>query len=247
MGDRNQADGTLRVLTANLYGERLDLEGFRVLLKDLDADVVLVQELSFRAADVLAEFLPHGLLVPAHGYDGRGLALKAPGHPQILPMAFRDGLIARLGPPAWPGSVEIVNIHMANPIVWPPWASLRLRRRQLDALMAHVSRPGVRLVGGDFNASPAWPVYRRLAAHLDDAAKLWAKQQVRDRFARGAQHLVPQECCASIMCLWRSSNRSTFGWWPCPDRITAVSWSTSGWGRSRTSGSPPHSVGGLTP
>jgi endonuclease/exonuclease/phosphatase (EEP) superfamily protein YafD len=177
MGDRNQADGTLRVLTANLYGERLDLEGFRVLLKDLDPDVVLVQELSFRAADVLAEFLPHGLLVPAHGYDGRGLALKAPGHLQILPIAYRDGLIARLGPPAWRGSVEIVNIHMANPIAWPPWASLRLRRRQLDALMAHVSRPAVRLVGGDFNASPAWPLYRRLAAHLDDAAKLWAKQQ----------------------------------------------------------------------
>ena len=177
MGDWGRADRNLRVLTANLYGERLDLEGFRVLLKDLEPDVVLAQELSFRAADVLAEFLPHGLLVPAPGYDGRGLALKAPGHLQILPMAYRDGLIARLGPPAWPGSVEIVNIHMANPIVWPPWASLRLRRQQLDALMAHVAKPAVRLVAGDFNASPAWPVYRRLAAHLDDAAKLSAKRQ----------------------------------------------------------------------
>lgn len=177
MGDRNRVDGTLRVLTANLYGERLELEGFRVLLKDLDPDVVLAQELSFRAADVLAEFLPHGLLVPAHGSDGRGLALKAPGPLQILPMAYRDGLIARLGPPAWPGSVEIVNIHMANPIVWPPWASVRLRRQQLDALMAHLARPAVRLVGGDFNASPAWPVYRRLASRLDDAAKLLAVQQ----------------------------------------------------------------------
>ena len=177
MGDSSQADGTLRVLTANLYGERLDLERFRVLLKDHDPDVVLVQELSFRAADVLAEFLPHGLLVPDHGYDGRGLALRAPGHLQILPMASRDGLRARLGPPAWPGSVEIVNVHLANPIVWPPWASLRLRRRQLDALMAHISGPAVRLVGGDFNASPAWPVYRRLTAHLDDAAKLLAKQK----------------------------------------------------------------------
>lgn len=177
MGDWSQTDGSLRVLTANLYGERLDLERFRELLKDLDPDVVLVQELSFRAANVLAEFLPHGMLVPAPGYEGRGLALRAPGHMQILPMAYRDGLIARLGPPAWPASVEIVNVHMANPIVWPPWASLRLRSQQLEALMAHVSKPAVRLVAGDFNASPSWPVYRRLAAHLDDAAKLVAKQQ----------------------------------------------------------------------
>ena len=177
MGDWSQTDGSLRVLTANLYGERLDLKRFRELLKDLDPDVVLVQELSFRAANVLTESLPHGMLVPAPGYEGRGLALRAPGHMQILPMAYRDGLIARLGPPAWPASVEIVNVHMANPIVWPPWASLRLRSQQLEALITHVAAPAVRVVAGDFNASPAWPVYRRVASRLDDAAKLFAKQQ----------------------------------------------------------------------
>lgn len=176
MGDWSQIDGSLRVLTANLYGDRLDLEGFRELLKDLDPDVVLVQELSCRAADVLGEFLPHGMLVPAPGYEGRGLALRAPGQMQILPMAYRDGLIARLGPPAWPAPVEIVNVHMANPIVWPPWASLRLRSQQLEALMAHLATPAVRLVAGDFNASPVWPVYRRLAHRVDDAVKLHAKQ-----------------------------------------------------------------------
>jgi endonuclease/exonuclease/phosphatase (EEP) superfamily protein YafD len=94
-----------------------------------------------------------------------------------LPMAHRDGLIARLEPPAWPGSLEIVNVHIANPIMWPPWQSLRLRRQQLDVLMAHVAPAGPRLIAGDFNASPAWPVYRRLARRLDDAALLVAKQQ----------------------------------------------------------------------
>jgi endonuclease/exonuclease/phosphatase family metal-dependent hydrolase len=177
MSEIDQTDRTLRVLTANLYAERLDLDGFRLLLKDLNPDVAVVQELSFAAADVLAEFLPHGLLIPEDGHDGRGLALKAPADLQLLPMAYRDGLIAILDPPDWPGSVEIVNVHMANPILWPPWASLRLRRQQLDALMAHLAEPAVRLVAGDFNASPAWPVYRRLAAHLDDAAMLLAKQQ----------------------------------------------------------------------
>lgn len=167
MGEERRS---LRVLTANLYAHRLDVKGFRTVLKDLDPDVAAVQELSFQAAEVLAGFLPHGLLVPAHGYGGRGLALKAPAQTELLPMAFRDGLIARLESPLWPGSMEIVNVHMANPIVWPPWRSVALRRRQLDSLLAHINTPRIRLIVGDFNASPTWPVYRRLAARLEDAA-----------------------------------------------------------------------------
>lgn len=175
MRGRNRTDQTFRVLTANLYANRLDLPGFRSLLKELDPDVVAVQELSIPAAEVLAEVLPHGLLVPEAGHDGRGLALKRSARVKALPMAYRDGLIARLEPPDWPGSLEIVNIHMVNPIAWPPWASVRLRRQQLDALLSHVETPGVRLVAGDFNASPAWPVYRHLVARLDDAAVVLAK------------------------------------------------------------------------
>lgn len=161
---------SLRVLTANLYAHRLDVEGFRTVLKDLAPDVAVVQELSFRAAEVLAGFLPHGLLVPADGYGGRGLALKAPAQTEPLPMAFRDGLIARLESPVWPGPLEIVNVHMANPIIWPPWRSVGLRQRQLESLLAHITTPRTRLIAGDFNASPIWPVYRRVAARLEDAA-----------------------------------------------------------------------------
>lgn len=170
MSGRDQTDRTLRVLTANLYADRLDVEGFRRLLEDLDPDIAVVQELSFGAADMLGKILPHGLLVPEDGHDGRGLALKAPAHIELMPMAYRDGLIARLEEPGWPGPLEIVNLHMANPILWPPWEAVRLRRQQLGALVAHLATPAVRLVAGDFNASPAWPVYRRLAAKLDDAA-----------------------------------------------------------------------------
>ncbi len=126
---------------------------------------------------MLAEVLPHGLLVPEAGHDGRGLALKRSAQVKVLPMAHRDGLMARLEPPEWPVSLEVVNVHMVNPIAWPPWASARLRRQQLDALLAHVETPAVRLVAGDFNASPAWPVYRRLAARLDDAAVLLAEER----------------------------------------------------------------------
>jgi len=176
MSESHQTGRTVRVLTANLYANRLDVAGFEKLVKDLDPDVALVQELSFAAAEALGSVLPYGMLVPEVGHDGRGLALRAAARIERLPMAYRDGLIARLEPPEWPGSLEIINIHMANPIMWPPWQSVQLRRRQLDVLMAHLASPRIRLVAGDFNASPAWPVYRRLAGRLDDAAVLVARE-----------------------------------------------------------------------
>ena len=177
MSSKHHSTGILRVLTANLYAERLDVEGFRDLLKSADPDVAVVQELSLEAAEVLGGIMPYGLLVPEKGHDGRGLALKAPADVEVLPMAYRDALVARLEPPTWPGPVEIVNVHMANPIMWPPWRSVRTRGRQLDALMAHLASSGTRLVAGDFNASPVWPVYRRLAGRLEDTAVSVAKQR----------------------------------------------------------------------
>jgi endonuclease/exonuclease/phosphatase (EEP) superfamily protein YafD len=211
----NQADRTLRVLTANLYGDRLSLSGFRNLLQEVDPDVAAVQELSWGAADVLAEFLPHGLLVPEQGHDGRGLALKAPAHMQLLPMAYRDGLLARLEPPGWPGSLEIVNIHMANPIDWPPWGSVRLRSQQLDVLMAHLASPAVRLVAGDFNASPAWPVYRRIVARLEDAVLLAA----RERGERPARTWGPTQGAPRLL---RIDHVFTEGLRPLDSRVVTV-------------------------
>ena len=161
---------TVRVLTANLLADRLQVGAFRNLLDALRPDVVLVQELGLEAAGVLGEVLPFGILNPESGSNGRGIALRAPADTDVLPMAHRDALIARVGPPEWPGSLEIINVHMTNPIMWPPWRSIRARGRQLRSLLAHVSSPGRRLVAGDFNASPAWPVYRRVVGRLDDAA-----------------------------------------------------------------------------
>lgn len=172
-------DPILRVLTANLFGDRLHVDRFRKLLEEQAPDVVLAQELSFEAAEVLAEALPHGMLLPEAGTDGRGMALRAPAEFELLPMVHRDALVARLAVPDWPGSLEIINVHMANPIMWPPWRSIRARGRQLDSLLGHVSIPERRLVAGDFNASPAWPVYRRMVGQLEDAAVVVARHRGR--------------------------------------------------------------------
>lgn len=167
----SQTRRTLRVLTANLFADRLDVQGFRGVLEEVKPDVAVVQELSFEAAEVLAEVLPHGMLNPALNTLGQGVALRSPGAVR----RYRRTLIAELRPPDWPDSVEILNVHMPNPIMWPPWRSVRARGRLLDSLLRYMASPGRRLVAGDFNASPAWPVYRQMARRLEDAALMVAR------------------------------------------------------------------------
>lgn len=175
----NDHDRTVRVLTANLYAHHIDLGGLRELLEGSDPDVALVQELSGPAAEVLSERFSNGLLHPAKHHGGMGLALRRPAPVERLPLPYRDGQIGRLGPPEWPGPLEVINVHMANPVAWPPQRTVRRRRRQLGALMATVDPPRARIVAGDFNASPAWGVYRRLAGRFGDAARVVAAAQGR--------------------------------------------------------------------
>ena len=82
---------------------------------------------------------------------------------------------ARLDPKEWPGLAEplcIWNAHVCAPHCFPVLRSLAIRRHQLKELLGHLrARDPRRLVlAGDFNATPAWPLYRLLAEELRDAA-----------------------------------------------------------------------------
>ncbi len=172
----------MRVLTANLWSERGDVGIFGDLVTALAADIVAVQELGYAAAAVLADLLPHGLLLSEAGTSGKGLALRFPGKVGGVPMPLRAGIAARLDPGEWPNltrELEVINVHMASPILWPIRRSVAYRRGQLAALLEHVSAPAPRLVVGDFNASPVWPLYRRMAARMDDAVAEAARGQGR--------------------------------------------------------------------
>jgi endonuclease/exonuclease/phosphatase (EEP) superfamily protein YafD len=60
---------------------------------------------------------------------------------------------------------------MRNAVAFPWWRSVRLRREQLAALFAWADAnvgAGSFVLAGDMNASPAWPVYRRLAERWED-------------------------------------------------------------------------------
>jgi endonuclease/exonuclease/phosphatase family metal-dependent hydrolase len=168
----------LRIVSANLRLGQADARAFAELVRELDAAVVAVQELGPRQAEALAALLPHGKLEPTPDGRGLGVALRHPGAVESLALPHRTAHVARLAPESWPGlaaRVEILNVHLANPVMGIP-AVWRERRGQVDGLAAYLDGAEAlpRALVGDLNSTPLWPAYRRLALGFDDAAELAA-------------------------------------------------------------------------
>jgi endonuclease/exonuclease/phosphatase (EEP) superfamily protein YafD len=172
----------LRLISANLRHGRADPGAFAELVRCEDASVVVVQELGPRLADTLGALLPHGKLEPTPDGMGMGVALRRPATVQRLPLPHRDARVARLEPEEWPElreRVEIMNVHIAAPHTGVP-RSWQHRRGQVAGLASYLATAeGPRALVGDLNATPVWPVYRRLAALLDDAALRVAAREGR--------------------------------------------------------------------
>jgi endonuclease/exonuclease/phosphatase (EEP) superfamily protein YafD len=170
MGSRTSS---LRILTANLRHEYVDAGAFGEILDAADADVVAVQELSHPAAAHLeARYRHHDLRCSAER-EGIGIAVRHPARFQSLDLGGRLALRARLDPESWPGlgdGLDVVTLHLANPVAWPPWRMVRSRRRQVGALRSAVDGLPQVVVVGDCNASPLWPAYRRIREFLGDGA-----------------------------------------------------------------------------
>jgi endonuclease/exonuclease/phosphatase family metal-dependent hydrolase len=139
------------------------------VLEIIDPDVFVVQELGHKTADVIASRFPHHDLRPDLDSKGRGIASRLPAQFGEIPLPWRPGTWASVEH----GSAGFLvgNIHFRNPIVFPWWRSARIRRGQLAALLAWAEdevgdEPFV--LAGDMNASPSWPIYRRLAQRWED-------------------------------------------------------------------------------
>ncbi len=162
----------LRLLTCNLYNWNAKPDALAAVLETTTPDVVVAQELAPNAANVLTSALPYGHLEPAWDSTGVGIALRYPGEVRPFPMQLRDGLSTVLDPAHWPalrGALEVVTVHLANPIDRPFRSSWKLRRSQVASIVGHVARMTDPLVvAGDLNATPVWPVYRRLTRVMRD-------------------------------------------------------------------------------
>ena len=174
--------GTLRILTANLFNGRTDPDVFAEIVQAARADVVAVQELSPEQAEPLARLLPFGSLYPDRVFNGKGIALARRASVRRIALGHRELEVARLDPADWPElarEVEVLNLHVSSPTGRPFWAQPGRRHRQLRTVLAHLDDTphDARVLVGDFNATPLWPVYRRIAARLDDMVLLHARRR----------------------------------------------------------------------
>lgn len=174
---------TLRILSANLWNGGADPEAFADLVVALAVDAVCVQELTPEQADALAGVMPHGELHPNRDFTGMGIALRAPASIERVEIGCRDVRVARLQPRHWSAlaaPLELMNLHMAAPHTLRPRLGLLMRTQQMRAFLPYLRRPDApsqRVLVGDFNATPLWPVYQRLAAHMSDAAVAVARRR----------------------------------------------------------------------
>lgn len=167
---------SIRILSANLWNGGAHPEAFADLVAALAVDVVCVQELTPDQADALSSVMPHGELDPNNDYTGMGIAMRRPAKIHRVPLTCRDVRVATLQPSEWPGlsgPLELANLHMAAPHTLRPKLGLGLRVKQMRDLLPWLGRadkPKQRVMVGDFNATPVWPVYRQIVSHFTDAA-----------------------------------------------------------------------------
>jgi endonuclease/exonuclease/phosphatase family metal-dependent hydrolase len=169
------ADGpTLRVITLNLFVGRAEAESVVARVRQADADVLFVQELTADAATRLKQagledLLPHAQLdLRERGPRGSGIYSRFPlgDGPALTPAhAAQPTALAEL-----PGgdAVELVCVHPSAPAL-ARGGAVRWRR-ELAALPAPGSVP--RVMAGDFNATIDHAAFRGvLGRGYADAAR----------------------------------------------------------------------------
>ncbi|MCL1592732.1 MAG: endonuclease/exonuclease/phosphatase family protein [Actinomycetia bacterium] len=164
----------LRILSINLLVDRADPDDLRRVITDAEPDVVTLQELGERSAEVVRDLLPHGHLEPLGDFFGMGIATRHPAVVERLDLETRSGWVARLEPGDWPQlrqPLDVLNVHLVNPIDRPWRTSRAARRSQIEQIATFLDgRQSAHMIIGDMNASPAWPEYKLLTQLGTDAA-----------------------------------------------------------------------------
>lgn len=175
---------SVRLMTANLLKGGATAESLYDVLTEIKPDILAVQELTAAVAPVLRDEFPHHQLTIHPQGPGVGMAALRPVSWEELPMTGRSAVVATLQPGDWPeftGPVEVIAIHLTNPIGGLPWTAARARRDQVVAIERRMETSAVarRVLCGDLNATPMWPAYRRLVRHYHDGIGEAAAHQGR--------------------------------------------------------------------
>jgi len=161
--------GSFRLMTANLLNGKADPGHVAEILDRHRPDLCVIQEMGHDIVPVIADRYPHHDLKPASNHEGRGVASRLDAELGSAPLPWRWVAWARVTIEGRP--VVVATTHIRNPIAFPWWTSVRLRGEQLDGLFAWADARNTGdaiILAGDMNASPAWPLYRRLSGRWTD-------------------------------------------------------------------------------
>ena len=165
-------------LTWNLQHQREDLDEMVATIREADADVVALQELSVTAADHLARALadsyPHQILHPSpDDRAGTGLLSRHSvveqeywhGGGEILSFGHVRAKLA-LGPTG----VTVYSVHPVPPFSLEQGLQVVPHSRQLAAVLARAEgEEGPVVLLGDFNMTDQFDEYRRITDSYTDA------------------------------------------------------------------------------
>lgn len=160
---------SVRFATVNLFARFVDVEHFAAVLDEVDPDLLVAVELSPEAAGVMADRFPHHELAPDRSYSGWGIASRHPIRVEPAPPGWGRGAAATVELPD--ATLHLAAVHILDPMRRPLKETAATRERQVDALLEWGDRlPGSdpQMVAGDFNATPIWSVYKRLASRWED-------------------------------------------------------------------------------
>jgi endonuclease/exonuclease/phosphatase (EEP) superfamily protein YafD len=154
--------GQLRVLTLNVKGGRADPGSVLHSLRQLQVDILAVQEMTAGWLDALqqagiTEVLPFSQTDPRAGSAGSGLWTRWPLTPLAPLPGMKNAAPRARVEPAGGQPVTVTVVHPAAPVGWQDerW------QRDLEIIRSELAgTAGPHLVAGDFNASRDHRVFR---------------------------------------------------------------------------------------
>jgi len=153
------AGAPLKVLSINVSYRPFSARRLLEIIREADADVLIVQELTPHAESVLAALdteFPHNRKFPANGPYGIGIWSRYELESgATIAISRRPAIEARVRGPS--STFTVIGVHLSAPITQRRAAA---RNQELRALAAHVAAiEGPLIVAGDFNATPYSPYF----------------------------------------------------------------------------------------
>ena len=162
------APAQIHVAAANVRFDNTRVEDAAAALRRLDADVLVVEELTPAMADALRSGGGYGNVAedPREGAFGSGIYSRYPVHDvERYELGGLPALRAGVATPQ--GDITVVAVHTLQPL--RGLSTLRRQLRELDGWVTQALRADRNVVlAGDFNATRQHRAYRRL---LDDGLR----------------------------------------------------------------------------